>query len=74
MLLFKAQAKKAKYGRGTCQGSPLSPLLFCLAMEPLAAAVRCDDFPGVTYNGTVHTLMTYSFADFRTNMLILDPK
>lgn len=38
----------------------LAPLLFCLAMEPLAAAIRHDNnFPGVTYNGSVHKLMLY---------------
>lgn len=48
-------------GRGTHQGSLLSPLLFCLAMEPLAAAIRRDNnFPGVAYNGSVHKLMLYA--------------
>lgn len=50
-----------KLGRGTRQGSPLSPLLFCLALEPLAAAIRRDPhFPGVTVGGSVQKLMLYA--------------
>ena len=48
-------------GRGTRQGSPLSPLLFCLALEPLAAAIRKDsNFPGIKSEGSTQKLMLYA--------------
>lgn len=35
--------------------------MFCLALEPLAAALRSStDFPGVSVGGIVHKLMLYA--------------
>lgn len=48
-------------GRGTRQGSPLSPLLFCLAIELLAASICGSiDFLGVTISGKVHKMTLYA--------------
>ena len=50
-----------KLSRGTPQGSSLSPALFCLALEPLAAAIRMNpNFPGVVIGESVHKLMLYA--------------
>lgn len=47
--------------RGTRQGSPLSSSLFCLAIKPLATAIRMEnDFPGVQLAGVDHKLMLYA--------------
>ncbi len=46
--------------RGTRQGCPLSPLLFAIAIEPLAVALRFGQMMGITRGGSVHKLSLYA--------------
>lgn len=47
--------------RGTRQGCPLSPLLFAIAIEPLAIWLRSENgFEGISRQGSVHKLSLYA--------------
>ena len=55
------QSEYFSLGRGTRQGCPLSPLLFAIAIEPLAIALRqSDEFSGIVRGGFTHKLSLYA--------------
>lgn len=57
----RATSQTFRLYRGMRQGCPLSPLLFALALEPLAAAIRKDsNFPGIKIRGSTHKIMLYA--------------
>lgn len=50
-----------RLGRATCQGSGLSPALYCLTLKPLAEAIRRDSsFPGIKLGESVQNLALYA--------------
>ena len=65
-------SKKYKITRGVRQGDPLSCLLFDLAIEPLACALRKSTLRGLDIPGVAERLITALFADDTTVYLCED--
>ncbi len=64
-------SSKFEVYRGVRQGDPLSCLIFDLAIEPLAIALRKSNLRGLemSHNGDVHTFLATLFADDTTVVL-----
>lgn len=52
--------------RGTCQGCPLSPSLFALAIEPLAISLRSSPF----FNGVIRDNVEYRLSLYVDDLLL----
>lgn len=55
--------KKYKVGRGVHQGDPMSCILYDLAIEPLAEALRKSNLKGLEIEGNIERLVVNLFAD-----------
>ena len=55
ILLNGTRTKSFAIGRGVLQGDPLSPLLFLLALEPMAELLRKHPQYGIPTGPTIHT-------------------
>ncbi len=61
VLTNSQQSQPFNLMRGTRQGCPLNPLLFNLAIEPLAIALRsCKDISGISRSGSEHKVSLYA--------------